>query len=53
MTRDTKQENAKPSSALPPRTTAPDFKLHRMPDQMVSLSEFREAPVILAFYPAG
>jgi peroxiredoxin len=40
------------SSALPPGTIAPDFKLHTTPDQMVALSEFRGAPVILAFYPA-
>ena len=33
-------------------TTAPDFALHTTPDQVVSLSEFRGRPVILAFYPA-
>jgi peroxiredoxin len=33
-------------------TSAPDFKLHSTPDQLVSLAEFRGAPVILAFYPA-
>jgi peroxiredoxin len=37
---------------LAPGTRAPDFKLHSTPDQFVSLSEFRDAPVILAFYPA-
>jgi peroxiredoxin len=31
---------------------APDFKLRVTPDQMLSLSEFRGRPVILAFYPA-
>jgi peroxiredoxin len=31
---------------------APDFTLHATPDQMVSLSEFRGRPVVLAFYPA-
>ncbi len=49
MAGDTK--NPKPS-ALPPGTVAPDFKLHTTPDQTVALSEFRGAPVILAFYPA-
>ena len=49
MAGDTK--NPKPS-VLPPGTIAPEFKLHTSPDQMVALSEFRGAPVILAFYPA-
>ncbi len=31
---------------------APDFSLHSTPDQLVSLSDFRGAPLILAFYPA-
>ena len=31
---------------------APDFSLHATPDQIVSLSDFRGRPVILAFYPA-
>ena len=31
---------------------APDFTLHATPDQVVSLSEFRGRPVVLAFYPA-
>jgi peroxiredoxin len=31
---------------------APDFSLHTTPDQLVSLSDFRGRPVILAFYPA-
>ena len=31
---------------------APDFSLRSTPDQMVSLSDFRGRPVILAFYPA-
>ena len=31
---------------------APDFTLHRTPDQTVSLQDFRGRPVILAFYPA-
>jgi peroxiredoxin len=33
-------------------TVAPDFSLHTTPDQLVSLSDFRGRPVILAFYPA-
>ena len=41
-----------PSSILEPGTVAPDFSLHSTPDQLVSLSEFRGQPVILAFYPA-
>jgi peroxiredoxin len=41
-----------PASALEPGTQAPDFKLHSTPDQLVSLSDFRGSPVILAFYPA-
>jgi peroxiredoxin len=48
----TQQANAKRTTALTPGTAAPDFKLHTTPDQTVALSEFRGAPVILAFYPA-
>jgi peroxiredoxin len=33
-------------------TAAPDFSLHATPDQLVSLSDFRGRPVVLAFYPA-
>jgi peroxiredoxin len=33
-------------------TPAPDFMLQTTPDQFVSVSELRGAPVILAFYPA-
>jgi peroxiredoxin len=33
-------------------TPAPEFSLHATPDQLVSLSDFRGRPVILAFYPA-
>jgi peroxiredoxin len=40
------------SSALPAGTQAPDFSLHSTPDQVVSLSDFRGRPVVLAFYPA-
>ena len=41
-----------PSSALQSGTPAPDFTLQSTPDQSVSLSDFRDQPVILAFYPA-
>jgi peroxiredoxin len=40
------------SQVLAAGTPAPDFALHTTPDQVVSLSEFRGRPVILAFYPA-
>ena len=33
-------------------TPAPDFALPTTPDQLVSLSELRGTPVVLAFYPA-
>src|ERR1700683_4319314 len=45
-------KDAKSKGALAPGTPAPDFSLHSTPDQTVSLSDFRGAPVILAFYPA-
>jgi peroxiredoxin len=45
-------KDAQGSKALAPGTPAPDFKLHSTPDQLVSLSDFHGAPVILAFYPA-
>jgi peroxiredoxin len=38
--------------ALAPGAPAPDFHLHTTPDQLVSLSDFRGSPVVLAFYPA-
>ncbi|MEO7189637.1 MAG: redoxin domain-containing protein [Vicinamibacterales bacterium] len=41
-----------PHGALAAGTQAPDFSLHTTPDQLVSLSDFRGRPVILAFYPA-
>ena len=40
------------ATLLPPGTRAPEFSLSAGPDQRLSLSEFRGAPVILAFYPA-
>jgi peroxiredoxin len=52
MADQTQQGNAKHATALAPGNAAPDFKLHTTPDQTVALSEFRGAPVILAFYPA-
>src|ERR1700704_26561 len=39
-------------TALPVGTVAPDFRLNSTPDQQVSLADFRDSPVILAFYPA-
>ena len=41
-----------PSRILEAGTPAPEFSLKSTPDQLVSLSEFRGQPVILAFYPA-
>jgi peroxiredoxin len=46
------QDQGHPASVLEAGVQAPDFKLHSTPDQLVSLSDFRGAPVILAFYPA-
>ena len=40
------------SAILAPGTTAPDFQLPVTPDQKLSLSELRDKPVILVFYPA-
>ena len=40
------------NTALRSGTVAPHFSLRSTPDQMVSLSDFRGRPVILAFYPA-
>ena len=40
------------SSALAAGAVAPEFQLNSTPDQKVKLSDFRGAPVILAFYPA-
>jgi peroxiredoxin len=33
-------------------TAAPDFTLHVTPDQLLSLSDLKGKPVVLAFYPA-
>ena len=40
------------STILAAGTPAPDFTLNATPNQMLSLSELRGSPVILAFYPA-
>src|SRR5436190_12912124 len=40
------------STILAAGTPAPDFTLNATPNQMLSLSELRGAPVVLAFYPA-
>jgi peroxiredoxin len=40
------------ATALAAGAPAPDFSLHATPDQLVSLSDFKGQPVILAFYPA-
>lgn len=40
------------SSILQPGANAPTFRLPVTPDQSLSLSELRGAPVVLAFYPA-
>ena len=37
---------------LTPGTPAPDFTLHRSPEETLSLRELRGRPVVLAFYPA-
>jgi peroxiredoxin len=39
------------ATPLPPGTEAPEFGLPATPDQIVSLTELRGQPVILAFYP--
>jgi peroxiredoxin len=42
----------KPASPLLAGAQAPDFSLNTTPDQPVALSDFRDQPVILCFYPA-
>jgi peroxiredoxin len=37
---------------LAPGTRAPDFTLHKSPEDKLSLSELRGRPVVLIFYPA-
>lgn len=41
-----------PTTLLTPGTSAPVFTLQATPNQALSLSDLRGAPVILAFYPA-
>jgi peroxiredoxin len=41
-----------PASVQSSGAKAPDFVLHSTPIQVLSLREFRDRPVILAFYPA-
>lgn len=41
-----------PPPMLAPGDTAPDFTLRATPDQSLSLTELRGAPVVLVFYPA-
>lgn len=43
--------SAAPTGRLEPGVEAPDFALRSTPDQLLSLSECRGRPVILAFYP--
>ena len=43
--------SAAPSRPLEPGAEAPGFALRSTPDQLLSLSECRGRPVILAFYP--
>ncbi|HEX8793019.1 MAG TPA: redoxin domain-containing protein [Polyangiaceae bacterium] len=51
---DALQQSALRFMARPIRrgTSAPDFELHRTPDQKLALHELRGSRVILAFYPA-
>jgi peroxiredoxin len=46
------KKNNDPGGILGSGKKAPNFSLHSTPDQLVSLSDFRGRPVILAFYPA-
>ena len=45
-------DQSHPETPLQPGQAAPDFSLPATPDQHLSLSEMKGAPVILAFYPA-
>ena len=47
-----RMSSAASSQALGPGAKAPDFTVHTMLDQTVSLADFRRCPVVLAFYPA-
>lgn len=46
------QSSSRRSTILGAGERAPEFALHATPDQVLSLSELRGRPVILAFYPA-
>ena len=48
----TTQRQEKSSKLLCAGTKAPDFTLHATPDQVLTLSDLKGQPVILAFYPA-
>ena len=50
--RSDRREEIPPSTALAAGAAAPEFELSATPDQKVKLSDFREKPVVLAFYPA-
>ena len=45
-------ESGSPNQPLATGVAAPEFTLNSTPEQRVSLSDFRDRPVILAFYPA-
>jgi peroxiredoxin len=46
------RNGGEPAEVLQPGAPAPDFKLRAKPDESFSLADFREQPLILAFYPA-
>src|ERR1700687_2785394 len=48
----TTQRQEKSSKLLCAGTKATDFTLHATPDQVLTLSDLKGQPVILAFYPA-
>lgn len=48
----TSSPSSSSSEPLRPGIHAPDFTLRSTPNETVSLGEFRNRPVILAFYPA-
>ena len=49
---DTPSQQQSQTTALQPGITAPDFTLRTMPNQSISLNQYRGNPVILVFYPA-
>ena len=46
------EKGSQPAAPLLSGARAPDFELHTTSEHSVALSDFRGAPVILAFYPA-